>query len=88
MGIVVVIAIGLVAGFGAFVLLPLRMHVAATTGLSMAGSVVGAAVSALISEGPWWALRASGVVLSTLGAVLTVVLMSWGQRSMSREEGP
>lgn len=81
MGAIVIFAVGLVAGFLAYALLPARQNVVVTTGLTVSGAAVGGAISALLADGPWWALRGSGVVLATVGALAVLLLITFGQRA-------
>jgi uncharacterized membrane protein YeaQ/YmgE (transglycosylase-associated protein family) len=77
--IIVFIVIGLVAGLIARAVMPGRqsMGLLATTLLGMAGSLVGGLIGNLFTPGqPFFALRASGLIMSVLGALLVLFLVS------------
>jgi uncharacterized membrane protein YeaQ/YmgE (transglycosylase-associated protein family) len=86
MGLIAFLVIGLVAGLIARALLPGNqgMGMLATLALGLVGSFVGGFLGSLMrSDGNWMALQPSGLLWSTLGA-LVVLGISGFTRSRSR----
>lgn len=84
MGIIAFILIGLVAGLLARALMPGRhpMGLLATTVLGMVGSLVGGFVASVFNPNePAFSLHATGLIMSSLGAFLVLLVVSMvGQR--------
>ena len=81
MSIILFIIVGLVAGLIARALLPGRqsMGLVATTLLGMAGSLVGGFIGSLFrggSGGSMFSLHPAGIIMSVLGAMLVLFLVS------------
>jgi uncharacterized membrane protein YeaQ/YmgE (transglycosylase-associated protein family) len=92
MGIVVLIIIGFIAGLLARAIVPGRqpMGLLATTLLGILGSFLGGWVSQLwrpaAERGDWNHLQPGGFIMSTLGAI--VLLLLWVAFTRGRHAGP
>lgn len=79
MGILAIIVVGLVAGLLARLVVPGRsgMGIPATVVLGIVGSFVGGFVGSLFtSHGSFGQLHSTGIVFSTLGAILVLLTMN------------
>lgn len=78
MGIIAFIIIGLIAGLIARAILPGKqsMGLVATTLLGMVGSLVGGLIGSLFERnGRLFELRASGIIMSVVGAIIVLLLV-------------
>ncbi|WP_223642460.1 GlsB/YeaQ/YmgE family stress response membrane protein [Corallococcus sp. EGB] len=78
MGIITFIIIGLIAGLIARAILPGKqsMGLLATTLLGMVGSLVGGLIGSLFERnGRLFELRASGIIMSVVGAIIVLLLV-------------
>ncbi len=88
LGFVWWIIVGLVAGLFARLLVPGRQPMGwlLTIGLGLVGSIIGGVISsALFGTNPQdTGIQASGLIMSTVGAVLVLSLYLWASRNNAR----
>ena len=79
MGLITLLIVGLVAGVVARLVFPGShpMGLLRTIALGVAGSFVGGTISALLrSDGPLFAFSPSGLIWSTIGALVVLAVVS------------
>jgi uncharacterized membrane protein YeaQ/YmgE (transglycosylase-associated protein family) len=87
MGLIAFILIGLVAGLIARAIIPgpQSMGLVATTLLGMVGSIIGGLIGSVLGgRGQGLALTPSGLILSTLGAIVVLLIVSWVRSPRAR----
>lgn len=82
MSILAFILLGIIAGFLARAIMPGRqsMGFVMTAVLGMVGSIVGGIIGNLVSGAALFDLHASGIIGSTIGALVVLALVSFAGR--------